>query len=122
MSLARRYPLNLIVLAILSCAGLAAPANAAVTIKVGLASPGPLADPVREAAKEAKEQGIDLFAIATALGPGARLRRGGIDGVGEEDVGRLYLTLGRRPPGEAEEALARLRAIHPGAEIVRHAR
>jgi D-methionine transport system ATP-binding protein len=62
--------------------------------------------------------GLDLFAIVTALGPGARLQRGGFEGAGARHAECLYVAGTPRSP---DEALARLRAIHPSAEIVRHA-
>lgn len=55
--------------------------KAAETIKLGLASPGPLADPVQEAVKEAKVQGLDVQVVEFTdwITPNEALKAGDID-------------------------------------------
>ncbi|MBH0238923.1 methionine ABC transporter ATP-binding protein [Methylobrevis albus] len=73
-------------------------------------------------------RGPDLFAIASALGPGARLVHGNVERLQGRPSGRLYVTLPRSVieatalPNAAEAAFARLRAVVPHAEIVSHVR
>ena len=61
--------------------GAAAPALANESITLGLASPGPLADPVYQAAKEAKEQGLDVKVVEFTdwVAPNAAVANGDID-------------------------------------------
>lgn len=57
------------------------PAHAADPLKLGLASPGPLADPIRVAVEEAKAEGLDVEVIEFTdwIAPNEALQNGDID-------------------------------------------
>ncbi len=60
----------------------------------------------------------DLFALAQAVGPGARLVHGGIERLQGHVRGRLTIAAARASLGDAGAALSRLRALAPEVEIV----
>jgi D-methionine transport system substrate-binding protein len=61
--ISRRTSLKRSLAVVIAAFLLAGPATAAESISLGLASPGPLADPVYQAVKEAKEQGLDVKVV-----------------------------------------------------------
>lgn len=65
----------------ISALSVTARALAAESIKLGLASPGPLADPVYQAVREAKEQGLDVEVVEFTdwVAPNEALQNGDID-------------------------------------------
>jgi D-methionine transport system ATP-binding protein len=69
----------------------------------------------------AQAEDLDLFALATTLGPGARLLQGGLDRIQGRAQGRLLVALKRDQVVEVQATLTRLRTIVPGTEVVVHA-
>jgi D-methionine transport system ATP-binding protein len=63
----------------------------------------------------AEPQAPDLFAIAAALGPGAKLLQGGVDRIQGRAQGRLLIALPADGSVDADAALTRLRQIAPRA-------
>lgn len=59
----------------------------------------------------------DLFAIAQAIGPGARLLQGGVERLQGHVRGRLLIAADRASLGDPEAALARLRPLAPEVKI-----
>ncbi len=59
----------------------------------------------------------DLFALAQAIGPGARLLQGGVERLQGHSRGRLLIAAERASIGDIEAALARLRQVAPEVDI-----